>query len=102
MHLLDAIPDGFDDPLVRSLMQASEYANLPIDKQRQYDKVMTTKLDIIAQNNWAIDQAVAQERQNREKDKINTARNFMELGVDLDIISKATGIPMEELERLKS
>lgn len=100
MHLLEAVPDGFDDPLVRSLMRASEYANMPIDKQRQYDRVMTTKLDIIAQNNWAIDQAVEQERQDREKDRINTVRNFIKLGVDLDIISKAMGIPMEKLEEL--
>ena len=112
MHLLDAVPEGFEDPLVLKLMQASEYANLPIEKQRQYDKTMTTELDIIAQNNWAIEQAKKQsfsagekvgmekERQRSEKDRITTAKNFIALGVDLSIVSKATGIPVEELKSI--
>ena len=102
MHLLEAVPEGFEDPLVLKLMQASEYANLPIEKQRQYDKTMTTELDIIAQNNWAIDQAKRQSREEgRQEGRINTAKNLIALGVDLDIVSKATGIPVEELEKLR-
>jgi predicted transposase/invertase (TIGR01784 family) len=40
-------------------------------------------------------------KEGMEKSKIHTAKSFIALGVDLDIISKATGIPMEELENLK-
>ena len=40
-------------------------------------------------------------KEGMEKGKIHTAKSFIALGVDLDIISKATGIPMEELENLK-
>ena len=101
MHLLKAIPEGFDDPLVLKLMQASEYANLPIEKQRQYDKTMTTELDIIAQNNWAIEQAVAQERQNRQDDKIKTARKLLERGMTVEDVADIVELPIADIEKLK-
>lgn len=98
MHLMDAVPASFNDPLVLNLMQASEYANLPIEKQRQYDKVMTTELDIIAQNQWENRQYF---NKGLEEGKIKTVKNFIALGVDLEIIAKATGIPIEELKTLQ-
>ena len=32
----------------------------------------------------------------RAEDKVNTAKKLIALGVDLDIVSKATGIPVDE------
>lgn len=100
MHLLDAVPEGFEDPLVLNLMQASEYANLPIEKQRQIEKTMTTELDIIAQNTWANNQAREEGREEGEKagmEKLNFAhaRKMLELKMDMDAIMVVTGLDRE-------
>lgn len=36
----------------------------------------------------------------RMEDKISTARNLIALGVDMGVVSKVTGIFVEELEKL--
>jgi predicted transposase YdaD len=36
----------------------------------------------------------------RLKGRVEDARNFKALGVSVDIISKATGLPPEEIEKL--
>ena len=134
MHLQDAIPAGFDDPLVQGLFHASEYANLTVEQQQIYDQTMTTQLDIIAQNNYAKREAMREGREaglaaGREaglaagraegraeglatgraeglaeglaEGKKETARNLKEMGVDPEIISKATGLSLAELEAME-
>lgn len=105
MHKLDAIPASFQDPLVLNLFQATEYASLPIEKQQLYNKAMTTELDIIAQNNYARQQSRAEGLAEgrvvgRAEGEKETARKLRELGVDPEIISKATGLSIDDLERL--
>lgn len=97
MHMLDDIPSSFQDPLVLNLFHATEYASLPIEKQQQYNKAMTTELDIIAQRNYAIQQSKAE---GKAEGKAETARNLKGMGVDPETISKATGLSLDELNRL--
>lgn len=97
MHKLEAIPSSFQDPLVLNLFHATEYASLPIEKQQQYDKAMTTELDIIAQRNYAIQQSRAE---GRAEGRAETARKLKEMNVDPEIISKATGLSLDEVKKL--
>ena len=83
---------------------------------------MTTQLDIIAQNNYAKREAMREGREaglaaGREEGlatgraeglaeglaegKKETARNLKEMGVDPEIISKATGLSLAELEAME-
>ena len=38
--------------------------------------------------------------EGRAEEKIETARNFKQLGVDLETIAKATGLSVEEIKNL--
>lgn len=107
MHLLDSIPPGFQDPLVLDLFKASEYALLPIEKQQQYDKAMTTQLDIIAQNRWENQQAFkdgqkAGIEKGLEKASRDHARKMLDLGMKAETIAAVTGLSETEIARLSS
>lgn len=67
---------------------------------------MTTQRDIANQFAFArkegIEQGIKQGieqgiEQGAEQERINNARNFLHLGVAVDIISKATGLSEEEI-----
>ena len=81
---------GFEDRMFPLLFRASEYANLDVQKQMQVSEIMRTELDRIAENNYAREQGKAEEKKS-------TAKNLRELGVDIAIISKATGLSEEEI-----
>ncbi|WP_405374944.1 hypothetical protein, partial [Pseudobutyrivibrio sp.] len=38
--------------------------------------------------------------EGEQKEKIRTAKNLKQLGVDIETIAQATGLPKEEIERL--
>ena len=68
----------------------------------KHTKDMTTQRDIANQFAFAekkgmekgIEQGI---EQGAEQERINNARNFLHLGVAVDIISKATGLSEEEI-----
>lgn len=41
------------------------------------------------------------QKQGKNEEKLQTARNMLELGLDIDIISKATGLTVEKILELK-
>ena len=53
MHLLDRRPKGFSDEFQRMLYKAAELACMTQKTRREYDKTMTTKIDIIEQREFA-------------------------------------------------
>ncbi len=84
---------------------AINLANLTQKELENYDKIMTTKLDIIAQINYA-------ERKGREEGaaegkaegkaecKAEGARNMLAMNMNVYVITKATGLSAEEVEAL--
>ena len=93
MEKLKECPKQFVDPLFPLLFGASEFARLDVNKQMQVTKIMRTELDRIAENNYARIEGRAE--QARED-----AKAFRELGVDVAIIAKATGLSEEEVRGL--
>lgn len=93
MKDLKECPKQFVDPLFPLLFGASEFARLDVNKQMQVTMIMRTELDRIAENNYARIEGRAE--QARED-----AKAFRELGVDVAIIAKATGLSEEEVRGL--
>ena len=62
MHQLEAVPKGFDDEFLRMLYKAGELAGMTQEQRRQYDRAMTTKIDIIAQQEYARKEGLAEGR----------------------------------------
>ncbi len=69
-----------------------------------YDKDEIMRLQV-EQNRDAVRQlnSIKEYAKNQgiEEGKIETAKNLLGLGVDIDIISKSTGLSIEEIEKLK-
>ena len=93
MQELTECPKEFADSLFPLLFEASEFANMGIDKQFKVSEIMRTELDRIAENNYAREQG--EDSKNREN-----AKAFRDLGVDISIIQKATGLSEEEIRAL--
>ena len=74
--------------------RASEYANLDVRKQLQVSEIMRTELDRIAENNYAREEGM---KQGKAEEKKATATRLRDLGVDIGIISQATGLSQEEI-----
>ena len=94
MHLLDGRPEGFCEDIQLMLYNASELANMTQKQRYNYDKAMTTKLDILIQKREAREEGLAEGREEgraegaiAEKQRI--AEALKALGVSEDIIAKA-------------
>lgn len=68
MHDLQAPPKGFDDEFQRLLYKAGELSSMTQQQRRQYDIAMTTKIDIIAQQDYAREEGRAQGRAEGRKE----------------------------------
>ncbi len=102
------------------LCRAAEYANLTIEQQQLYDKIMTTELDIIAQNRRAFKDGEAAGlekglRKGEEKGlrrglsqgkaeglaegQIATAKRLIAtMGLDPEAVAKELGVPKDKLQ----
>ena len=105
MKDLKECPKQFVDPLFPLLFGASEFARLDVNKQMQVTKIMRTELDRIAENNYARNEGFAQGKEQgiaegKAETARETARALRELGVDVAIITKATGLSEEEVRGL--
>ena len=105
MHEIKERPEGFDDPLLIDLYNASEFANWSPDKQAKYYRTMRTELDIIAEKAYAREEGLAEGRaEGRAEEKIAlTAEHVRKMkaeGISPEVIGRITGLDAEELAML--
>ena len=105
MHMLDDRPEGFDDDLQQMLFTATELAGMTQEQRQEYDKTMTTKIDIIEQQETARKRGLKEGMEKglekgRQEERVATAKRLRELGVSPDIIAQATGMSVEEVNAL--
>ena len=81
--------------------RAAEIARLPEEKQKTYRE------SIMNENDWMNAMAFAEEKgekrgraEGEKKAKLETARNFLKLGVPMETVVQATGLTEEELSQL--
>ena len=106
MNRLTECPREFEDRLFPLLFEASEFANMNVDKQFKVTSIMRTELDRIAENEYARKQGVKQGleqgvkrglEQGRAEESRRMALKLRELGVDSAIIQQATGLNPKEI-----
>ena len=105
MHMLDDRPEGFDDDLQQMLFTATELAGMTQEQRQEYDKTMTTKIDIIEQQETARKRGLKEGMEKglekgRQEERVATAKRLRGLGVTPDIIAQATGMSVEEVNAL--
>lgn len=101
MHEVEEMPEGYEDDLLRMLYNASELANMPIKKRKDYDDIIMNELDQLIRMNMARDEGHAEGREEgREEEKLGIAKKLLAMGLPLDQVAEATGLPIERLSEL--
>ena len=105
MHEMDEIPKKFSDPLFTRLFLLAEIDNFTAEEKKQYYKSLEDMGDYLNTINTAAE--IAEKRghaaglaEGMEKERYATAAKFKELGVDIAIISEATGLTIQEIEAM--
>ena len=91
-----------EDDLLRMLYNASELANMPIKKRKDYDDIIMNELDQLIRMNMARDEGLAEGRaEGRDEEKLGIAKKLLAMGLPLDQVAEATGLPKNEIEALR-
>ncbi|WP_028298194.1 Rpn family recombination-promoting nuclease/putative transposase [Olivibacter sitiensis] len=105
MGKLDRIPLYLRKPIFEKLFDIAEYSKLTKEEKDMYDTSLKQKWDNKAVLDYAVSEAVKEERARAEAEilteKRKIALEFKNLGVAIADIAKATGLTIEEVEKLK-
>ena len=93
LRRLDERPKELQDRVFEMFFRAAEIARLPKEKQQTYRE------SIMNENDWMNAVAFAEEK-GEKKAKLETARNFLKLGVPMETVVQATGLSEGELLKL--
>lgn len=113
IHELQEIPKEFSDPFFKRLFMLAEIDNFTTEEKQQYLKSLgdmgdyANIINTAAEEAHAIGKAEGLEEgfekgreEGKTETKLETAKNLKALGVDTDLISKATGLSVEIIEKL--
>ena len=113
MAVLNERPKVLTHNVFKKIFDASELYNMDKETRKNVLKNMTTERDLRNQMEYARQEAIAEGlaeglaegraaglAEGRAEGRAEDARNLLALGVDPEIISKATGISIEELQNL--
>ena len=111
MHEMVEIPDKFSDPLFKRLFLLAKIGKFTAEEYEQYQKSLTNMGDYDNIINTAVEEAEKRGREvgraegeakGRAEGREMTARNLLSLGIDVETISKATGLKLEDIEALRA
>lgn len=100
----ESSPKWTDSTSLDRILDKLLIAGFPEDKRIQYENDMYDERrrngELAAAKEEGIEQGREQGREMEQKKNMETLRNMKELGVAVEIIAKATGLSIEEVERL--
>ena len=101
MHMLDDRPEGFDDDLQQMLFTATELAGMTQEQRQEYDKTMTTKIDIIEQQETARKRGLEEGMEKgRLEGLLDVAGKMRAEGLPAELICRMTGLSPEQVKAL--
>jgi predicted transposase/invertase (TIGR01784 family) len=113
MHELPERPLNFEENVLKLLYDAAEFANMPVERQTDYETVMRTELDIIAEKNYARETGLAEGRaeglaEGRAEGRAegeaakakSIAKGLLDEGISIEVIRRVTGLSAEEVKAL--
>ena len=104
MHLFTEVPEEFKkDKLITGLFHATELATMPIETRENYDHNMRTELDIIAEREFAVNEAKVEGRaEGRAEGIAESISKLLAHGIEANKISEALEIPLEQVLAVKN
>ncbi len=102
MHEVEEMPDGYEDDLLRLLYDASELANMSINKRKDYDAIIMNELDQLIRMNMARDEGAAEGRaEGLAEGRIEIAKKLLAMGLTVEQVADATGLTKDEIAALQ-
>ena len=105
MTELESRPEVLDHQIFTKIFDVTELYNMDQDTRDKVLENMTTERDLRNQMTYAREEGLAEGRvEGREEghveERAKNAKNLRDLGVDPEIIAKATGLTVEEIRNL--
>ena len=114
MHEVEEMPDGYEDDLLRLLYDASELANMSINKRKDYDAIIMNELDQLIRMNMARDEGAAEglekglaegraegRAEGLAEGRIEIAKKLLAMGLTVEQVAEATGLTKDEIATLQ-
>jgi predicted transposase/invertase (TIGR01784 family) len=97
LHKLDRIPDKLRESIFTHLFEKAEIARFSQDQYRDYEDSLKYYRDL----KNSLDTSREEGRvEGRIEEKIEIAKNMMQKGLDISLVSEVTGLSIEELDEL--
>ena len=101
METLKRLPFKARKSVFEKLEKIVDIASLSKEERMKYDESIKVYRDNLVTLEFAEQKGRKEGREEgREEGKEETARNLKQMGVSLEIISKATGLSIEQIEAL--
>lgn len=110
-HTLEDRPKEFENELLTNLFDATAFANMDEEQLENYNAIMTTELDIIAQKNFAREEGHAEgfaegraegKAEGKELAQKSIALKMLQSRLSPEAISEYTGLSVDEIIKLKN
>lgn len=95
---MHSLPESFSNPEISTLRQASELALFGRDKRQFYLESKMTQLDINHESYFTGKDDGRIE--GKLEGKLEAAKNFLNCGIDINIIAQCTGLSIEQIKSL--
>ncbi|MCR5568472.1 MAG: Rpn family recombination-promoting nuclease/putative transposase [Paludibacteraceae bacterium] len=101
LYQLENKPASLTEGIFRKLFDVAEIAAFTKEERYDYEESLKNFRDLYNTISTAEKKGRAEGRAEGEKEeRLRNAKNFKQLGVDLETIAKATGLSVEEIEKL--
>ena len=97
IHEMVEIPEVFQTPEFMRLFLLAKIGNFTPEEYKEYQKSLDKKR---ARAEGILEGEIRGRAEGREEARLENAAKFKQLGVSVDIISQATGLPIETIEKL--
>lgn len=101
LYQLESKPASLTEGIFRKLFDVAEIAAFTKEERYDYEESLKNFRDLYNTISTAEKKGRAEGRAEGEKEeRLRNAKNFKQLGVDLETIAKATGLSADEIEKL--
>ena len=101
MTELESRPEVLDHQIFTKIFDVTELYNMDQDTRDKVLANMTTERDLRNQMTYAREEGRVEGREEGHvEERAKNAKNLRDLGVDPEIIAKATGLTVEEIQNL--
>ena len=103
LHTMHTIPIELQDDVIKSAFEKAEFASMPKTQQENYHKNLKVYRDLVNSFDFAIKSGHKEGKkegmkEGKKEKSLEIAKNLLATDMELDLISKITGLPIEDIK----